>query len=61
MLRSRYIRIAQALTPEALGGTGIDWLELDIYDPNALRQIRCATQHMLCIFKPVGERNMRRL
>ncbi len=36
-----YIRIAQALTPEALGGTGIDWLELDLYDPNALRQIRC--------------------
>ena len=37
-----YIRIAEALTPEALGGTGIDWLELDLYEPAALRQIRDA-------------------
>jgi hypothetical protein len=60
-LRSRYIRIAQALTPEALGGTGIDWLELDIYDPNALRQIRCAVQNLLSILRLVGEKNTRRL
>ena len=24
-----FIRVARALTPEALGGRGIDWLELD--------------------------------
>jgi len=35
-----FIQIAKALTPEALGGTGIDWLELDSYNPQALRQIR---------------------
>eukprot|EP00041_Stephanoeca_diplocostata_P005256 m.58899 g.58899 ORF g.58899 m.58899 type:complete len:443 (+) comp15661_c0_seq1:133-1461(+) len=35
-----FIQIAKALTPEAVGGPGIDWLELDIYSPQALRQIR---------------------
>jgi len=36
-----FIAIAKALTPEALGSTvGIDWLELDLYSPKALRQIR---------------------
>ena len=34
--------MAKALTPEALGGRGIDWLELDSYSPSALRQIRDA-------------------
>jgi hypothetical protein len=31
--------IAKALTPEALGGEGLDWLELDTYSPEALRQV----------------------
>lgn len=35
-----YLQIAKALTPEAMGGTGIDWLELDLYDPQALARIR---------------------
>lgn len=35
-----FAAIAKALTPEALGGTGIDWLELDTYSPSALRKIR---------------------
>lgn len=34
-----FIQIAKALTPEAVGGPGIDWLELDIYSPQALRQV----------------------
>jgi len=37
---SGFIQIAKALTPKAIGGTGLDWLELDIYSPEALRQIR---------------------
>eukprot|EP01052_Picozoa_sp_SAG31_P039024 SAG31_NODE_5325_length_2609_cov_2.216733_2_plen_219_part_00 len=37
-----YIQIAKALTAEAIGGAGIDWLELDSYNPDALRQIRDA-------------------
>ena len=38
-----FIQIAKALTPEALGSSvGIDWLELDTYSPQALRQIRDA-------------------
>lgn len=37
-----FIQVARSLTPEALGGTGIDWLELDTYSPQALRQIRDA-------------------
>lgn len=28
-----FIAMAKALTPEAVGGAGIDWLELDIYCP----------------------------
>ena len=35
-----FIAIAEALTPEALGGRGMDWLELDTYSPKALRYIR---------------------
>ena len=34
--------MARALTPEALGGRGLDWLALDLYSPAALRQIRDA-------------------
>jgi galactonate dehydratase len=37
-----FIAMAKALTPEAVGAAGIDWLELDIYCPRALRQIRDA-------------------
>eukprot|EP00038_Savillea_parva_P001463 m.104109 g.104109 ORF g.104109 m.104109 type:complete len:482 (+) comp10510_c0_seq2:83-1528(+) len=37
-----YLAMARALTPEALGGRGLDWLELDLYSPAALRQIRDA-------------------
>jgi L-alanine-DL-glutamate epimerase-like enolase superfamily enzyme len=37
-----FIAMAKALTAEAVGGPGIDWLELDIYSPKALRQIRDA-------------------
>ena len=37
-----YIKIAKALTREAVGGCGIDWLELDLAHPQALRQIRDA-------------------
>jgi len=35
-----YIQIAKALTPEALGGVGLTWLELDLYHPQALAKIR---------------------
>ena len=28
-----FIAMAKTLTPEAVGGAGIDWLELDIYCP----------------------------
>jgi galactonate dehydratase len=35
-----FCRMAEALTPEALGGRGLDWLELDTYSPAALRLIR---------------------
>ena len=37
-----YLQIVKALTPEALGGAGLDWVELDLYSPRALRQIRDA-------------------
>lgn len=35
-----FVAIAEALTPAALGGRGLDWLELDTYSPQALRRIR---------------------
>ncbi|XP_065846450.1 D-galactarolactone cycloisomerase-like [Oscarella lobularis] len=35
-----FCQIAGALTPEALGGRGLDWLELDIESPQALARIR---------------------
>ena len=37
-----FLQVVRALTPEALGGAGLDWVELDTYDPRALRQIRDA-------------------
>ena len=35
-----FARIASALTPAALGGRGLDWLELDLHSPQGLRYIR---------------------
>eukprot|EP00039_Didymoeca_costata_P033546 m.42879 g.42879 ORF g.42879 m.42879 type:complete len:442 (+) comp9924_c0_seq2:162-1487(+) len=35
-----FCAIAAALSPEALNGRGLDWLELDIMSPQALRRIR---------------------
>jgi len=35
-----FCAIAEALTPEALGGRGMTWLELDTYSPQALKRIR---------------------
>jgi L-alanine-DL-glutamate epimerase-like enolase superfamily enzyme len=49
------MQIAKALTPEAMGGVGIDWLELDTYSPAALRQIRdCAAMPIASLESLMG-------
>ena len=35
-----FSQIASALTPKALGGRGLDWLELDLNSPQGLRYVR---------------------
>ena len=49
-----FCEIASALTPAALGGRGLDWLELDTTSPAALRRVRDRDVHGVSPRKQVG-------